>query len=223
MSIHRKAARRDKNESDIIAGLARLNGVTIRQISGAGVPDLLIGYRGQNFLLEVKTETGKLTPAQIDFFDTWNGQKAVVRTLEDAKRVIGYDESDLENWAVYLPDFDMVYTWLLLGYPDYTKLLEWVCSSSTTPPKPPSVNAKYAEIPAYLGRNDPAHFWKDYRAWLRKRPGGALSLGEYDSPRVWGAIAEYRKTKELVKATANRLKRAKDNLYKEWFYLSGGL
>ncbi len=32
---------------------------------GAGVPDLLVGFRNKNYLIEVKVPGGRLTPAQL--------------------------------------------------------------------------------------------------------------------------------------------------------------
>lgn len=61
---------------------------------GKGVPDLLVGYRGRNFLLEVKD--GKkppsqiqLTPDQVEWHESWRGAKPhVVHTVNEAVSVI---------------------------------------------------------------------------------------------------------------------------------------
>ena len=55
--------KRDWNEAAIISAL-RAIGVTVRQISGEGVPDLLCHSRGKWLVVEVKRPRGKLTPAQ---------------------------------------------------------------------------------------------------------------------------------------------------------------
>lgn len=88
MSVKRYAAKRDSNEAEIVAVL-KAAGASVVQLSQEGVTDLLVGFNETNFLLEVKTGTGKLTAAQIDFFETWNGQKAIVRTPDEALRIIG--------------------------------------------------------------------------------------------------------------------------------------
>lgn len=54
-----------------------------------GPLDLLVGFRGKNYLLEVKAEKGKLRPSQEKFFGRWQGQAVVVRTINDALRAIG--------------------------------------------------------------------------------------------------------------------------------------
>jgi Holliday junction resolvase len=63
MSLHRRAARRDTVEAEIVQALERV-GVQVYRISGAGLPDLLCWYRGQWTPLEVKGPKGKLTEAQ---------------------------------------------------------------------------------------------------------------------------------------------------------------
>ena len=86
----RRAARVDENQSDIVAAL-RAIGATVRVISqGDGIPDLLVGFRGQTFLLEVKDgkkppSARKLTPAEQKFFDEWRGGSlAIVNTVDEA-------------------------------------------------------------------------------------------------------------------------------------------
>ena len=80
--------RRDKGESAIIAALEAA-GATVEQIpTGRGVPDLLVGFNGVNYLLEVKTPGGKLNDKQVAWHGNWAGQRCVVRSPEEAVRVI---------------------------------------------------------------------------------------------------------------------------------------
>lgn len=51
--------------------------------------DWLVGFRERNYLLEVKTAKGKLRASQERFWASWRGQKALVRTLDEALAVIG--------------------------------------------------------------------------------------------------------------------------------------
>lgn len=88
MPLPRYAANRDANEPEIVAALEAA-GATVRRLSMPGVPDLLVGIDGLNFLIEVKSATGKLNAEQFDFFETWNGQVDMVRTVEEALKVIG--------------------------------------------------------------------------------------------------------------------------------------
>lgn len=87
MGLHSYNAKRDSNEPDIIDAL-RAVGCTVQPLSIKGVCDLLVGIDGINYLLEVKNGKNDLTDDQIKFFETWDGQCAVVRTVEEAIEVI---------------------------------------------------------------------------------------------------------------------------------------
>lgn len=52
--------------------------------------DWLVGFRGKNYLLEVKTAAGfkRRSEKQQAFLDGWRGQTAIVQTLEEALRAI---------------------------------------------------------------------------------------------------------------------------------------
>lgn len=83
------AAKRDLNEQDIIKTLRGV-GATVQPLSDKGVPDLLVGFRGVNYLLEVKMPTGgKLTSHQVDWHANWNGAAVVVTCPEEALEAIG--------------------------------------------------------------------------------------------------------------------------------------
>ena len=86
----RRTHRADLNQHEIVVAL-RAVGATVVILSqvGKGVPDLLVGFRGCNFLLEVKEPLGKLKPAQVDFLNTWEGQACTVRSVQDALETIG--------------------------------------------------------------------------------------------------------------------------------------
>lgn len=87
MSIKRYAARRDGNEMPIVNALRKV-GCTIKRLDFC---DLLVGWRGRNFLLEVKTEKGQLKESQEEMVRSWRGQYEIVRTAEEALRAIGAD------------------------------------------------------------------------------------------------------------------------------------
>lgn len=78
-------AKRDANEPEIVDAL-RAIGCSVEYLSKP--LDLLIGYRGVTFLIEVKGEKGTLTKDQKDFLPTWRGQLAVVRTPEQAIDIV---------------------------------------------------------------------------------------------------------------------------------------
>ncbi len=56
---------------------------------GEGFPDIVVGRGGTTFLLECKTGEGKLTKAQAVWHAEWAGQKAIVRTPEEALNAVG--------------------------------------------------------------------------------------------------------------------------------------
>jgi hypothetical protein len=67
----RRAARVDQNQTQIVSAL-RAAGAYVWII---GLPvDLLVGYKGHTFLVEIKTDSKKrLTALQADFFKSWTG------------------------------------------------------------------------------------------------------------------------------------------------------
>jgi len=67
----RRAARVDANQDQIVSAL-RGAGAYVWII---GLPvDLLVGYKGHTFLVEIKTDSKKrLTKLQADFFENWTG------------------------------------------------------------------------------------------------------------------------------------------------------
>lgn len=75
--------KRDVNESQIVTYLRDL-GCSVQRLQGSqGLPDLLVGFRGQNFLFEVKTERGKRSLGQVRWHQNWEGQVHTVRTIDE--------------------------------------------------------------------------------------------------------------------------------------------
>ena len=85
----RSRPRLDANHIEITEALHRV-GASVQSMAalGGGCPDLLVGYRNRNWILEVKTDVGGLTTAQESWLGTWNGQVAIVRNVDGAIRVI---------------------------------------------------------------------------------------------------------------------------------------
>ena len=48
-----------------------------------------MGLRNQNYLLEIKSKSGKMTEDERLFFEEWRGQRAVVYSIDDALKVVG--------------------------------------------------------------------------------------------------------------------------------------
>ena len=80
----------DANQLEIVKGLEQI-GCDVLEL---GFPlDLLVGYRGRNWLLEVKDPNKapserKLTAAEDSFFKLWRGQRALVETIGEAIKVV---------------------------------------------------------------------------------------------------------------------------------------
>ena len=74
----------DKNQTEIVKVLKQL-GCSVVSLAdkGHGCPDLLVGFKAQNYLVEVKGKKGKLTEDQETFFQTWKGQTMVFRNTEE--------------------------------------------------------------------------------------------------------------------------------------------
>lgn len=89
----------DRNQSEIVRAL-RQAGASVHPCHGAGqgFPDLAVGFRGRNYLIEVKDgalapSDRKLTPAQQEWHAAWRGDAVVVTSVSEALAAIG-----LSNW-----------------------------------------------------------------------------------------------------------------------------
>lgn len=90
----RRAAKTDDNQAMIVAAF-RGAGATVTDTSavGQGFPDLVVGYKKKNLLVEVKDgskppSARKLTPAQVKFHGEWRGTVHIVETVEQALELL---------------------------------------------------------------------------------------------------------------------------------------
>ena len=102
MSPYRRAPRRDANEKDIVDALKHV-GALVHRLDGKDIPDLLVGFDGQWFLMEVKMPLGPkggtvdhqvLSPGQQGFFDEAHRRRlptVLVRSPIEAIEAIGAD------------------------------------------------------------------------------------------------------------------------------------
>jgi len=95
MAEMRRAARTDDNQAKVVAALKQA-GASIQHLHrvGGGCPDLLVGFRGVNVLIEVKDgnkppSAQKLSPSQEAWHRDWRGDVFVVNSPEAALAVIG--------------------------------------------------------------------------------------------------------------------------------------
>jgi hypothetical protein len=95
MALARHANTRDANEQPIVDALIAIGATVFRMDRPS---DLLVGYEGRNYLLEVKLPLGprggetsghnRLSDTQVEFEKTWRGQYSIVRSPEDAIDVV---------------------------------------------------------------------------------------------------------------------------------------
>ena len=97
MSKYRRAAACDENQPEIVAALRKLPGVSVE----VGHDDIIIGYKGQNFWIEIKDpsktlrkcgriKTDIFKKSQILLMRDWTGQYSICFTFMDCLEVIGY-------------------------------------------------------------------------------------------------------------------------------------
>lgn len=82
-----RACLRDQNEPEIVKALRQV-GASV-EFADLKPYDLIVGYRHLTYLLEIKTEHGKLQESQEDFKRTWRGHYAIVRNADEALIAIG--------------------------------------------------------------------------------------------------------------------------------------
>lgn len=91
----RRASKIDSNQPTIVAGLRKAGAtVAMTHMIGKGFPDAVVGYRGVNYLLEIKDDgkppsARKLTSDEVEWHTAWRGKVVVVENLEQALIAIG--------------------------------------------------------------------------------------------------------------------------------------
>jgi hypothetical protein len=95
------ARRTDGNQQIIVRGLRRVPGCSVFDASriGAGFPDLVVGYGGKNYLIEIKNpkqapSRRRLRAEQSQFGLSWRGQYSVAETLDDCLSILGVIRHD---------------------------------------------------------------------------------------------------------------------------------
>lgn len=85
----------DDNQSELVKQMRKIPGLTVAHTHtvGNGMVDVVCGFRGVNYLLEIKDpkkppSARKLTTDEERFHKEWTGQIAVVETLEDVMKVL---------------------------------------------------------------------------------------------------------------------------------------
>lgn len=99
----RRAAHVDRNQADVVKALRKV-GASVEHLHavGGGCPDLLVGFRGTNWLLEVKPATDKdqralrLRESQRRWHAAWAAPVHVVHSPEQALAVIGIHSTEAQ-------------------------------------------------------------------------------------------------------------------------------
>jgi len=79
----------DANQSTIVKALRDYGcSVTPTHMVGSGYPDLSVGYKGKNILLEIKMIGKDLNVREQAWFSTWQGQAAIAYTPDEAIKIV---------------------------------------------------------------------------------------------------------------------------------------
>ena len=90
----RYAARADGNQPEVVNEL-RSYGCSVQHLhtQGMGCPDIMAGFRGRNYLFEIKDPSQppsgrKLTQMEARWHELWNGQVHTILTADDAMKIM---------------------------------------------------------------------------------------------------------------------------------------
>lgn len=86
----RTVARVDANQAEIVSALRQVGAYVLHLHQLKNCFDILVGYRGRTFLMEIKaTEKDQLTPGEAKFREDWRGSPYhVVYTADQAIKII---------------------------------------------------------------------------------------------------------------------------------------
>lgn len=90
----RRAAKVDRNQKEIVTQLRRFGAsVYPTHMVGRGFPDIVVGYRGINYLFEIKDNLQppskqRLTPDELAFFEMWKGSIYKVTTIDECIKLM---------------------------------------------------------------------------------------------------------------------------------------
>ena len=84
----------DSNQKAIVSDLRRFGAsVAITSMVGKGFPDIVVGFRGKNYLFEIKDENKppsarKLTPDEAKFHLMWCGDIYIIKNINEVKEIM---------------------------------------------------------------------------------------------------------------------------------------
>lgn len=79
----------DSNQKEIVSTFRKL-GASVLDCSALGrnAPDILVGTKGKNVLVEIKTPTGSISRGQLEFIRDWRGLVALVHSNLQAQTLV---------------------------------------------------------------------------------------------------------------------------------------
>jgi hypothetical protein len=87
--------RTDSNHAEIIKALRKIPNLSVFSTHevGKGFPDIVIGYKGINYLIEIKDgkkppSARKLTDSEVKFHQDWRGQIKIVNNLDEVLNLL---------------------------------------------------------------------------------------------------------------------------------------
>lgn len=90
-----RVRRSDDNQKHLVGQMRKIPGLKVvhTHTVGSGMVDVICGFRGTNYLFEIKDPSKpksarKLTEDEQRFHNEWTGQVAVVETIEDVLKIL---------------------------------------------------------------------------------------------------------------------------------------
>jgi hypothetical protein len=87
--------RTDRNHAEIIKALRKIPNLSVFSTHevGKGFPDIVLGYKGINYLIEIKDgnkppSARKLTDSEVKFHQDWKGQIKIVNNLDEVLNLL---------------------------------------------------------------------------------------------------------------------------------------
>jgi hypothetical protein len=95
MSRNKYAAKVDANQAQIVKALRQMGMlVECTHAAAGGFPDLVIGWQGRTYQVEVKCGSN-LTPAQVRYHAKWAGYVTIIENVEQAAALVSKIKGDL--------------------------------------------------------------------------------------------------------------------------------
>lgn len=101
--------RKDANHNQIVWELRQL-GFSVFELHNVGgsFPDIIVGWEGNNYLFEIKTEKGRLSKVQKEFFAFWKGNKFLIHSSQEALEYIKLKQYQRKSMLLMLSKLEYV-------------------------------------------------------------------------------------------------------------------